>query len=71
MTSEAAIIFVIVAELFNTVIEHICDFIQPNYSKKIKIIKDISAAAVLISVLNAIIIGCIVFIPHLMGLLNG
>jgi len=68
---STAIIFVIVSELFNTAIEHICDFIYPKHHKAIKIIKDISAAAVLISVLNAIIVGSIVFIPHIMEVLFG
>ncbi len=68
---STAVIFVVVSELFNTAIEHICDFIQPNYHKSIKIIKDISAAAVLIAVLNAIITGGIIFIPHIIEILHG
>lgn len=35
----------VAAELFNTAIEAICDFMETNYNKKIGIIKDISAAA--------------------------
>ena len=35
----------IAAELFNTAIEAICDFMETNYNEKIGIIKDISAAA--------------------------
>lgn len=35
----------IAAELFNTAIEAICDFMDTNYNEKIGIIKDISAAA--------------------------
>ena len=37
--------FMIAAELFNTAIEAICDFMETNYNEKIGIIKDISAAA--------------------------
>lgn len=33
------------AEMFNTAIEAICDFMETNYNEKIGIIKDISAAA--------------------------
>lgn len=33
------------AELFNTAIEAICDFLESGYNEKIGIIKDISAAA--------------------------
>jgi len=39
------------AELFNSAIEAICDFITTRESHKIKVIKDISAAAAGISIL--------------------
>lgn len=68
---STAIIFVIVSELFNTAIEHICDFIHIKHHKDIKIIKDISAAAVLVAVLNAVITGGIIFIPHIIEVLHG
>lgn len=35
----------LVAELFNTAIEEICDYMQPNFDQRIGTIKDISAAA--------------------------
>jgi diacylglycerol kinase len=38
--------FVLVAEIFNSAIEALCDFVEPRYSEKIAIIKDIAAAAV-------------------------
>lgn len=37
---------VLMAEIFNTAIEAICDFIEPNLNPRIKIIKDVSAAGV-------------------------
>jgi diacylglycerol kinase (ATP) len=60
-----AIGFVWVAELFNTAIEKIMDFIAPGKQPAVKFIKDLSAAAVLIAAITAFIIGCIVFIPKL------
>jgi diacylglycerol kinase (ATP) len=33
------------AEMFNTAIEGICDFVQPEFDEKIGMIKDIAAAA--------------------------
>jgi diacylglycerol kinase (ATP) len=39
------------AELFNSAIEAVCDFITTRESHKIKVIKDISAAAAGISIL--------------------
>ncbi len=41
----------LVAEMFNTTIEALCDFIEPNENEKIGIVKDISASAVGISIL--------------------
>lgn len=35
----------IAGEIFNTAIEAVCDFMETRYNEKIKIIKDISAAA--------------------------
>lgn len=56
---------VLTAEAANSVIERIADLISPAQNDKIKFIKDISAAAVLISAFTAFTIGCIVFIPHI------
>jgi diacylglycerol kinase len=53
------------AEIFNTVIEKVMDFISPAKDERIKRIKDMSAAAVLVSALVALITGCIVFIPKM------
>lgn len=60
-----AIGFVWMAELFNTAIEKIMDFISAESNPQIKFIKDISAAAVLIAAGMAFITGCLVFIPKL------
>jgi len=40
----------LVAEIFNTAIESICDFVESKYNPKIGIIKDMSAAAAGISI---------------------
>jgi len=37
---------VLVAEIFNSAIEALCDFVEPRFSEKIAVIKDIAAAAV-------------------------
>ena len=42
----AATALVLVAELFNSAIEAVCDFMEPNKNEKIGAIKDIAAAAV-------------------------
>jgi diacylglycerol kinase (ATP) len=42
--------FVLVAELFNSAIEALCDFVQTRHDEKIKVIKDIAAAGVGIAI---------------------
>ena len=60
-----AIGFVWVAELFNTCIEKIMDFISKERHPKIQIIKDMSAGAVLLAAITALIIGIAIFIPKI------
>lgn len=56
---------VLVTELLNTSIENIADFISPARHEKIKTIKDIAAAAVLISTIVALVVGLLVFAPKI------
>ncbi len=63
-----AIGFVFALETINSAIENLADFISPEKNDQIKKIKDLSAAAVLISAITAIFIGLIVFIPKLITL---
>ena len=58
---------VITVEILNTVIENVADFVSPGKNEKIKKIKDLSAAAVLISSITALTIGLIVFVPKMIG----
>jgi diacylglycerol kinase len=58
-----AIGFVIVSEAFNTAIEIDIDLTSPEYHPFAKDTKDVAAAAVLLSVFIAIIIGLIIFLP--------
>jgi diacylglycerol kinase (ATP) len=43
--------FVLVAELFNSAIEALCDFVEDQHNEKIRVIKDIAAAAVGVAML--------------------
>lgn len=54
-----------VAEMFNTVIERVMDFISPAHHSQVAFIKDLAAGAVLISAIVAAITGLIVFIPKI------
>lgn len=56
---------VITIEIINTVIENVADFISPGKNEKIKKIKDLSAAAVLISSITALITALIIFLPKI------
>lgn len=43
--------FALAAELFNTAIEALCDFVETRHNEKIRIIKDIAAAGTGIAIL--------------------
>ena len=62
-----AIGFVWAAELFNTAIEKLADLVSKEYHPEIKFIKDVSAAAVLLSAVAALITGAIIFLPKLLA----
>lgn len=71
---EFAIIFlaimgVLVAEMFNTVLELCVDLASPDYHPLAKTAKDVAAGAVLLSAIMAIIIALFIFGPHLWALL--
>jgi diacylglycerol kinase (ATP) len=48
---------VLVAEMFNSAIEAIVDLVQPNYHPMAKFAKDISAGAVMITTIIALVVG--------------
>ncbi|MCK5814514.1 MAG: diacylglycerol kinase family protein [Flavobacteriaceae bacterium] len=60
-----AIGLVVVAEAANTSIEYLCDFIHPEYHKKIGFIKDIAAGIPFLAAIFSIIIGLIIYIPKI------
>lgn len=59
------IFLVLITETFNTLFEEICNLLKPNYDEKIKIIKDISSASVLLAVIFSLIVFIFVFLPKL------
>lgn len=56
---------VMLMELANSAIERIADVLKPRINTYVKEIKDISAAAVMLSSFVSIIIGFLIFIPYL------
>ncbi len=63
-----AIFMVITAEVINTAIEEAIDIFVKDYSKKAAIAKDVSAGAVCVAAINALIIGVIIFLPKILSL---
>jgi len=55
--------FVWAAELFNTAIEKLADKVSMEFNEQIKIVKDLSAAAVLVASIVALVTGLLIFIP--------
>ena len=66
-----AIALVWMAEFLNTAIEAIVDMAAPDYQPLAKIAKDVSAGAVLIAALAALVIGLLILGPPLWGNLTG
>ncbi|MDD5738577.1 MAG: diacylglycerol kinase [Candidatus Pacebacteria bacterium] len=60
-----AVMFVLGLELLNSQIERALDTAQFDHNPKIKDIKDLSAGAVLLASIGALIIGLFIFIPYL------
>ena len=61
---------VICAEAFNTAIERLSDVVQPDQDNRIRDVKDLAAAAVLLCALAAAAVGLIIFVPKIIALFN-
>ena len=57
--------FVLAVEGLNTAVEKVCDFVYPDYHKRIGFIKDIAAGAVCFAVIISIIIASIIYYPYI------
>jgi len=56
---------VLTAEAFNTAIEIDMDLTSPEYHPSARDTKDVAAGAVLISSVAALVVGLLIFVPHL------
>ncbi len=56
---------VLITEVVNTCIEKICDYIQPEFDRRIGIIKDLSGGAVLLATIVAVCAGALIYWPYL------
>jgi len=60
-----AICLVILMEVVNSAVERVTDVLKPRINEYVKEIKDVMAAAVMLSSLLAFIIGIIIFWPYI------
>lgn len=67
LISLGAILFI---ELLNTAIEAVVDMITIEFNPLAKIAKDCGSAAAYVATIIAIVIGCVIFIPKVIGLFN-
>lgn len=58
------IMWVLILELLNTVLERVVDILKPRIHPYARLIKDLMASVVLISALVSLIIGLIIFSPY-------
>jgi diacylglycerol kinase (ATP) len=65
-----AIVSVWTAECLNTAFEFLCDVTSPEFHPLVEKAKDVAAGAVLIAAAGALAIGGLVFVPHVLKLLD-
>ena len=62
---------VLVIELINTIFERVVDMLKPRVHPYAQLVKDIMAAAVLLSSIGAVVVGVIIFYPYMIDLFGG
>lgn len=70
MAIVLAAAMVLALEALNSAVEYLADFVSPEYNDRIKKVKDVAAAGVLISAIASVIVGVIIFLPEIVGLLR-
>jgi diacylglycerol kinase len=63
-----AVFSVLILELINTTIERIMDMVSPAYDERVRVIKDLMAAIVLLASFGSAVIGILIFWPYVFGL---
>jgi diacylglycerol kinase len=65
-----SVTLVFIAEIFNTAVEIMLDMTTRKYHTLVKLVKDISAAVVLVASVNSVAVGVIIFLPRLITKIN-
>lgn len=63
------IMWVMVSEMVNTSIESMVNLISKEHTLEAKIAKDVAAGMVLIGAIGSVMVGIVIFIPHIVNLL--
>lgn len=63
-----AMVLVLILELLNSIFERMVDILKPRIHHYVEEIKDIMAGTVLVASVGAVIIGLLIFWPHLVTL---
>lgn len=64
------ILLVISAEMINTAIEEMVDFVVNKHKKEAKIAKDVAAGMVLLTAIGSVIVGILIFTPYIIDFFN-
>jgi len=64
------ILSVLILEMLNSALEKFTDIIKPRLHYQVEIVKDVMAAMVFFASIGAVIIGMIIFWPHVFELLG-
>ena len=62
------ILLVVSSEMINAAIEQMVDLIVTEHRKEAKIAKDVAAGMVLLTSIGSVIIGILIFVPHILKL---
>ena len=63
-------LMVITTEMVNTAIEKMVDLITKEHRMEAKIAKDVSSGMVLVAAAGSVIIGLLIFVPHILDLIK-
>lgn len=61
-----AVFSVLVLELINIALERLVDIMKPRIHHYAGVVKDATAAAVLVASLGALVVGIVIFLPYLL-----
>ncbi|MEO6731435.1 MAG: diacylglycerol kinase family protein [Ferruginibacter sp.] len=61
---------VLMLEMINTALEYLCDVITTEFNPVIKVVKDVTAGAVLVSAVGSIVTGTVIFLPKIISFLK-